>query len=162
MCAFERSEKGMEFIMKFTTLCYIEKNDKCLMLYRNKKENDLNEGKWIGVGGKFEEKESPEECLVREVKEETGLILTKYKLRCLVTFVSDKWETEHMYVFTASEFEGELKECNEGTLQWIDKDKILDLPTWEGDKFFFEKMQKQKEFFTMKVEYKGDKLVNCK
>ena len=114
----------MVIIMKFTTLCYIEKNDKYLMLYRNKKENDLNEGKWIGVGGKFEEKESPEECLVREVKEETGLTLTKYKLRCLVTFVSDKWETEHMYVFTASEFEGKLKECNEGTLQWIDKDKI--------------------------------------
>ena len=133
----------MVIIMKFTTLCYIEKNDKYLMLYRNKKENDLNEGKWIGVGGKFEEKESPEECLIREVKEETGLTLTKYKLRCLVTFVSDKWETEHMYVFTASEFEGELKECNEGTLQWIDKDKILDLPTWEGDRFFFEKMQKR-------------------
>ena len=152
----------MVIIMKFTTLCYIEKNDKYLMLYRNKKENDLNEGKWIGVGGKFEEKESPEECLVREAKEETGLTLTKYKLRCLVTFVSDKWETEHMYVFTASEFEGKLKECNEGTLQWIDKDKILELPTWEGDRFFFEKMQKQKEFFTMKVEYKGDKLVNCK
>lgn len=152
----------MVIIMKFTTLCYIEKDNKYLMLYRNKKENDLNEGKWIGVGGKFEEKESPEECLIREVKEETGLTLTKYKLRCMVTFVSDKWETEHMYVFTASEFEGKLKECNEGTLKWIDKDKILELPTWEGDRFFFEKMQKQEEFFTMKVEYKGDKLVNCK
>ena len=145
--------------MKFTTLCYIEKDNKVLLLYRNKKENDLNEGKWIGVGGKFEEKESPDECLIREVKEETGLTLTKYKLRCLVTFVSDKWETEHMYVYTATEFRGNLKECNEGVLEWVDKDKMLELPTWEGDRLFLEKMQKTEEFFTMKVEYIGNKLV---
>ena len=148
--------------MKFTTLCYIEKNNKYLMMYRNKKENDLNEGKWIAVGGKFEEKESPDECLLREVKEETGLILTKYKLRCLVTFVSDKWETEHMYVYTTTEFKGKLKECKEGELHWIDKDKILDLPTWEGDRLFYEKMLEQDKFFTMKLEYKGDKLVAYK
>ena len=148
--------------MKFTTLCYIEKDNKYLMLYRNKKKNDLNEGKWICVGGKFEEKESPDECLLREVKEETGLTLTKYKLRCLVTFVSDKWETEHMYVYTADEFKGELKECSEGELHWIDKDKILDLPSWEGDRLFYEKMQQTEEFFTIKLEYKGDKLVSYK
>ena len=102
------------------------------MLYRNKKENDLNKGKWIGVGGKFEEKESPEECLLREVKEETGLTLIEYKLRCLVTFVSD---------------------------EWIDKDKIWNLNMWEGDRLFLEKIQQEKDFFTIKVEYKGDKLV---
>ena len=146
--------------MKFTTLCYIEKDNKYLMLYRNKKKNDLNEGKWICVGGKFEEKESPDECLLREVKEETGLNLLKYKLRCLVTFVSDKWETEHMYVYTASNFTGELKECNEGELKWIDKDKMLDLPTWEGDKLFLDRIKQNEVFFTMKVEYRGNKLVN--
>lgn len=142
-----------------TTLCYIFKNNEILMLYRNKKENDLNEGKWIGVGGKFEEKESPDECLLREVKEETGLTLTKYKLRCLVTFVSDKWETEHMYVYTATEFEGDLIECDEGELKWIDKDKIYDLNIWEGDKLFLKRMENEEEFFTMKVEYEGDKLI---
>ena len=149
--------------MKFTTLCYIEKDDKSLMLYRNKKENDLNEGKWVAVGGKFEEKESPDECVVREVREETGLTIMKYKLRCVVTFVSDKWETEHMYVYLATEFKGELKkECDEGELKWVDKDKVLDLPTWEGDRVFYEKMLKTDEFFTAKVEYEGDKLVKYK
>lgn len=146
--------------MKFTTLCYIERDNKYLMLYRNKKENDLNEGKWIGVGGKFEEKESPDECLLREVKEETGLTLTEYKLRCLVTFVLDKWETEHMYVYSATKFEGEIQECNEGVLKWIDKDKIFDLPIWEGDRIFLERMQKEKDFFTIKLEYEGNKLIN--
>lgn len=146
--------------MKFTTLCHIEKDNKYLMLYRNKKENDLNEGKWVGVGGKFEEKESPEECLIREVKEETGLTLTKYKLRCLVTFVSDKWETEHMYVFTANGFEGDLIDCNEGKLEWIDKDKIYDLNIWEGDKIFLRKIEENENFFTMKVEYEENTLKN--
>ena len=148
--------------MKFTTLCYIEKDNKYLMLYRNKKKNDLNEGKWVGVGGKFEEKESPDECLLREVKEETGLTLTEYKLRCLVTFVSDEWETEHMYVYTATKFDGKLHECNEGELKWIDKDKICDLSIWEGDKIFLKRMQNNEPFFTLKVEYKGDKLVKGK
>lgn len=146
--------------MKFTTICYIERDNKYLMLYRNKKENDLNEGKWIGVGGKFEEKESPDECLLREVEEETGLTLTEYKLRCLVTFVSDKWETEHIYVYSATKFEGEIQECNEGVLKWIDKDKIFDLPIWEGDRIFLERMQKEKDFFTIKLEYEGNKLIN--
>lgn len=148
--------------MKDTTTCYIEKDGKYLMLHRVKKKNDMNKGKWIGVGGKFEEGESPEECLVREVKEETGLILNSYELRCVVTYVSDKYETEQMYVFTSNNFEGELIECDEGNLEWIDKDKILELNIWEGDKFFIEKMQKDNRFFTLKVEYKGDMLVNYK
>lgn len=148
--------------MKNTTTCYIEKDGKYLMLHRVKKKNDMNEGKWIGVGGKFEEGESPEECLVREVKEETGLILNSYELRCIVTYVSDKYETEQMYVFTSSDFKGKLIECDEGILEWINKENILDLNIWEGDKFFIEKMQKDNNFFTLKVEYKGNNLINYK
>ena len=142
-----------------TTLCYIEKENKYLMLHRTKKENDLNEGKWIGVGGKFEKDETPEECLLREVKEETGLTLTKYKLRSVITFRSNKWETEYMYLFTANEFTGELIPCNEGELEWVEKDKILDLNIWEGDKIFLKKMLEEDNFFTLKVVYEGDKLV---
>jgi len=121
-----------------TTLCYIEKDNKFLMLHRTKKENDLNEGKWIGVGGKFEKGETPEECLLREVKEETGLTLIKYRLRAVITFILNEWGTEYMYLFTANEFSGELRECNEGDLQWVDKKDIL---------------------FTLKVVYDGDRLV---
>lgn len=142
-----------------TTLCYIEKADQYLMLHRTKKENDLNEGKWIGVGGKFEKDETPEECLLREVKEETGLTLTEYKLRSVITFLSDKWETEYMYLFTASDFTGELTACDEGELKWVDKDKLLTLNIWEGDKIFLQKLLEDDEFFTLKVVYEGDKLV---
>lgn len=146
-------------IMMNTTLCYIEKENKYLMLHRTKKENDLNEGKWIGVGGKFEKDETPEECLLREVREETGLTLTRYKLRAVITFRSDKWETEYMYLFTADEFTGELMDCSEGELEWVDKDKILNLNIWEGDKIFLKKMIEEDHFFTLKVVYEGDKLV---
>lgn len=145
-----------------TTLCYIEKDNKYLMLHRTKKENDLNEGKWIGVGGKFEPNETPEECLLREVKEETDLTLTSYRLRAVITFVSDKWGTEYMYLFTADAFTGEIGSCNEGDLEWVDKDKILDLPTWEGDRIFLEKLLDNAGFFTVKVVYEGDKLVESK
>lgn len=142
-----------------TTLCYIEKDNKYLMLHRTKKENDLNEGKWIGEGGKFEKDETPEECLLREVKEETGLTLTSYKLRAVITFISDKWPTEYMYLFTANEFTGELISCDEGELEWVEKEKILELNIWEGDRIFLEKLIKDNGFFTLKVRYEGDKLV---
>ncbi len=146
--------------MILSTLCYIEKDNKYLMLHRTKKEKDINKDKWIGIGGKFEEGESPEECIVREVKEETGLILNSYKLRCIVTYVSTTWETEYMYVFTSNDFKGSLIECNEGDLAWINKDKITSLNTWEGDKIFIEKLQNDDIFFTVKFEYDGEKLIN--
>lgn len=143
-----------------TTLCYIEKDNKYLMLHRTKKQNDLNESKWIGVGGKFEKDETPEECLLREVREETGLTLTKYKLRAVITFISNEWETEYMYLFTASEFTGELIDCDEGDLEWVDKSKILNLNIWEGDSIFLKKMIEEDTFFTLKVVYEGNKLVD--
>lgn len=147
---------------KNTTLCYIEKDDKYLMLLRNKKEVDINKGKWIGVGGHFEEGESPEECLVREVYEETGLILTNYKFRGLVTFSSDHWQTEYMFLYTADGFEGELKDCNEGELRWIPKSEILDLNLWEGDKEFLKLLFEDNDVFSMKLSYVGDTLVERK
>ena len=129
------------------------------MLHRTKKENDLNEGKWIGVGGKFEKGETPEECLLREVKEETGLTLIKYRLRAVITFILNEWGTEYMYLFTANEFSGELRECNEGDLQWVDKKDILKLNIWNGDKIFLKKLIEEDNFFTLKVVYDGDRLV---
>ena len=145
--------------MILSTLCYIEKDNKYLMLHRTKKKNDINKDKWLGIGGKFEEGESPEECIVREVMEETGLKLNSYKLRTVVTYVSTNWETEYMYVFTSNDFIGDLIECNEGDLQWIDKKGVTKLNTWEGDKIFVEKLQNDSGFFTVKFEYDGDKLV---
>lgn len=145
--------------MILSTLCYIEKDNKYLMLHRTKKNNDINKDKWLGIGGKFIEKESPEECIVREVKEETGLTLISYKLRCIVTYVSTNYETEYMYVFTCGNFKGELTECNEGDLQWINKYKITELNIWEGDKIFIKKLQNENNFFTLKLEYDGEKLI---
>lgn len=124
--------------MTTTTLCYIENEGKYLMLHRVKKKNDINEGKWIGVGGHAEGQEAPEECLVREVKEETGLILTSYRFRGVVTFISDACEAELMCVFTADGYTGELIECDEGDLCWVDKAEVPKLPTWEGDSVFLE------------------------
>lgn len=145
--------------MILSTLCYIEKDGKYLMLHRTKKKNDINKDKWIGIGGKFEEGESPEECIKRETKEETGFNLKSCKLRCIVTYVSTTWETEYMYVFTSKDFSGDQIECNEGELEWIEKDKVATLNTWEGDKIFLEKIQKDSSFFTVKFEYDGEKLV---
>ena len=135
--------------MILSTVCYIEKDGKYLMLHRTKKKNDINKDKWLGIGGKFEKNESPEECIIREVKEETGLILQSYKLRCIVTYVSTTWEEEYIYVFTSNDFTGELIECNEGDLQWIDKNKVTELNTWEGDKIFVEKIKNDKIKFKL-------------
>ncbi len=145
--------------MKNSVLCYIEQNGRYLMLRRNKKEQDANAGKWIGVGGKFEEGESPEECLLREVKEETGLTLTAYTLRGIVTFVSDQWETEYMYLFTANAFEGEVIPCNEGELHWVAIDTVPSLPIWEGDRIFLDFLTRKTPFFLLKLTYQGDDLI---
>jgi len=146
-----------------TTLCYIEREragkTQYLMLHRVKKENDLNHDKWIGVGGKFEDKESPEDCLLREAWEETGLTLTDYRYRGLVTFVSDQWPTEYMHLFTASGYEGELKECDEGDLQWIAAERLLSLPLWEGDKIFLRLLAGDEPFFSLKLQYEGETLI---
>ena len=145
--------------MRLTTLCYIEQNGKYLMLYRCKKEKDANKGKWIGIGGGFLDGESPEDCLVREVREETGLTLTKWKFRGIVTFASDKWESEYMHLFTATEFSGELTaDCNEGELAWVDKSKLSSLPMWEGDRIFLELINTDEEFFSLKLSYTDEKL----
>ena len=142
-----------------STLCYIERAGQYLMLHRVKKENDLNHDKWVGVGGKFLDKESPEECLLREVKEETGLTLTDYRFRGIVTFVSNQWPTEYMYLYTATGFEGEMIVCDEGDLEWVDHDKIIDLPIWEGDKLFLRLLAEEAPFFSLKLEYQGDTLL---
>lgn len=149
--------------MQMTTLCYIENAGKYLMLHRVKKHHDINAGKWIGVGGHVENGETPEECLLREVKEETGLTLTSYRLRGLVTFLSDACEPELMCVFTASAFLGELIECNEGELAWVDKSEVLGLPTWEGDRVFLERLLSGDDrFFSIKLRYEGDQLMEKK
>lgn len=142
-----------------TTLCYIEKDDKYLMLHRVKKEHDINKDKWIGVGGHFEKDETPEECLLREVKEETGLTLNLFQLRGVITFLSNEFHTEYMFLYTADDFSGELMECDEGTLEWVEKSKVYDLPIWEGDKIFFRLMEESEEFFSLKLRYEGNILV---
>jgi len=145
--------------MILSTVCYIEQDGKYLMLHRTKKEQDVNKDKWIGVGGKFEEKESPEECVIREVQEETGLTLLEYQLRGIVTYVSAEWETEYMYVFTASQVSGKIaRDCVEGDLQWVEKEKLTSLNLWEGDKLFLAKMAEGCRFFTAKFIYDGDNL----
>lgn len=144
--------------MNLTTLCYIEKDGQYLMLHRVLKKQDINKDKWIGVGGHFEENESPEECLLREVKEETGLTLTSYRFRGLITFMSDSWQTEYMCLYTADKFEGEMGECDEGELVWVPKKDLLNLTLWEGDKIFLELLSKEAPFFSLKLRYEGDLL----
>lgn len=143
---------------QLTTLCYIEKDGCYLMLHRIKKKKDVNEGKWIGVGGHFEKNESPEECLLREVKEETGLCLTSWKFRGLVTFIAKGWPTEYMCLFTADGFEGELTECKEGILSWVPFSEIEKLNLWEGDRIFLSLLANGRDFFSLKLEYDGDVL----
>ena len=147
--------------MILSTLCYIEKDGCWLMLHRVKKKNDLNHDKWIGVGGKFEEGESPEDCLLREVGEETGLTLTDYRFRGLVTFVSDEAPTEYMHLFTATGFTGALRDCDEGTLEWVPIPQVETLPLWQGDKLFLRLLQTEKDFFSLKLRYVGDQLVQA-
>lgn len=149
-------------MFSLSTLCYIEKDHKYLMLHRTVKKNDVNKDKWIGVGGHFEQDESPEECLIREVKEETGYTLTDYRFRGLVTFVSGNGVTEYMSLFTATGFEGDPIPCNEGNLEWVDIDEIQNLNIWEGDKIFFRLLAEEREFFSLKLVYDGhDKLIEA-
>jgi len=148
--------------ISLTTLCYIEQDDKYLMMHRVKKEMDLNKDKWVGVGGHFEADESPEDCLLREVKEETGLTLTSWRFRGIVTFLSNEWpEAEYMCLYTADGFEGEMTYCDEGTLEWVEKSKVYDLPIWEGDKIFFRLLEEDREFFSLKLRYEGNVLAEA-
>ena len=146
----------MDKTPKLTTLCYIEHDNRYLMLHRVKKQNDINKDKYIGIGGHFEYGESPDECLKREVMEETGLILTDYRARGIITFVYGKDVVEYMHLFTATGFEGNLIECDEGELVWIDIEKVCDLDIWEGDRVFFDLLRKDKEFFSLKLIYDTD------
>lgn len=143
--------------MLHTTLCYLRIGEDTLMLHRVKKKNDVNHDKWIGIGGKFEHGESPEECILREFREETGLLLTQWAYRGIVTFVSDDW-CEYMHLFTATDYEGELRECDEGTLEWVPWAQIEQLPIWEGDKVFLRLLQENGAFFSLKLVYDGERL----
>lgn len=146
-----------------STLCYLERDGKYLMLHRTVKKNDVNRDKWIGVGGHFEGDECPEECLLREVKEETGYTLTSYRFRGLVTFVSGNGVTEYMSLFTADGFTGEPIACDEGELEWVEIDRIHELNIWEGDKIFFRLLKERQDFFSLKLVYDGsDGLVEVK
>ena len=144
-----------------TTLCYITCGDQVLMLHRIKKQNDINKDKWIGIGGKFEGEETPDECLLREAYEETGLTLTNWQCRGVVTFLNDCCEGEFMYLFTADGFTGTLKECDEGELQWVSRDFLDNLPKWEGDKIFLDLLWQDAPFFLLKLRYSGDRLVEA-
>ena len=147
--------------MKQTTLCYLERGDEYLMLHRTKKKNDENHDKWIGVGGKFEAGESPEDCMHREIFEETGLTVTDYRYRGIVTFVSDIYETEYMHLFTVTDWTGEARECDEGELAWIKKQKLFDLTLWQGDRIFLKLLQEDAPFFSLKLTYRGDELIEA-
>jgi len=148
--------------MKQTSLCYLYRDGRVLMLHRNKKKNDLNEGMWIGIGGHFEENESPEDCALREVREETGLTMTDYRYRGIVTFVSDRYEGEHMHLFTATKTEGTMRtDCDEGELKWITMEAFAALPQWEGDKIFLALLEREEPFFSLKLEYEGSCLKNA-
>lgn len=144
--------------MRNSTLCYIEKDGCYLLLHRVKKERDVNRDKWIGVGGKFEDGESPEECVLRETLEETGLTLTDWRYRGIVTFVSDRWETEYMHLFTATGWTGRLHECDEGVLEWVSREQFRGLPQWEGDRIFLRLIEEDAPFFSLKLRYEGEHL----
>ena len=147
--------------MKNTSLCYIQRDDEYLMLHRVKKEKDENRDKWIGIGGKFEPGESPEECMLREFVEETGLTPTGWRYRGLVTFVSEDW-CEYMHLFTATGYEGELRECDEGTLEWVPDEQVERLPIWAGDRVFLRLLRERETFFSLKLVYDGERLAAAK
>ncbi len=147
--------------MKMTTLCYLERDGKYLMLHRTKKEKDENRDKWIGVGGKFKAGESPEDCMRREVWEETGLTVTAFAYRGIVTFVSDIYPCEYMHLFTVSEWEGTPHECDEGELAWIDKQELYRLPMWEGDRIFLDLIRTPSPFFSLKLTYQNETLTQA-
>ena len=144
-----------------TTLCYIERYGKYLMLHRVKKQKDVNKDKWIGIGGHFEEGESPEECLLREAKEETGLLLTSFSFRGIVTFIAEGWPVEYMCLYTADDFQGTLGECEEGTLEWVEKEQVMSLNLWEGDKIFLRLLMENSPFFSLKLRYQGEQLMEA-
>ena len=141
-----------------TTLCYITQGDQVLMLHRVKKKNDINRDKWIGIGGKFEQEESPDECLLRDARDETGLTLTSWRCRGVVTFLCEGIEGEYMYLFTADGFEGDLKVCDEGDLQWVSREFLGKLPKWEGDDIFLRLLWEDAPFFLLTLRYRGDRL----
>ena len=147
--------------MHNSTLCYITRGSDVLMLHRVKKKNDINKDKWIGVGGKFEPEETPDECLLREALEETGLKLTSWRCRGVVTFLPEGGEGEYMYLFTADGFEGTLKVCNEGDLAWVSREFLYSLPMWEGDRIFLELLWQDAPFFLLKLRYRGDRLAEA-
>lgn len=149
------------FIMRETTLCYIERHGQYLMLHRVRKRHDSNAGKWIGVGGGIEPGESVEQCLLREVSEETGLTLKTWQARGVIDFVNDLCDDERMYLFTANAFTGELHDCNEGVLAWVDVDKVMDLELWAGDRVFLSLLAKDAPFFRLRLEYHGDDLLRA-
>ncbi len=148
--------------MKETTLCYIERNNEYLMLHRTKKKNDANHDKWLGIGGHIEPGETPMDCVLREAKEETGLLLLDCRYRGIVHFRSDRWEDEEMHLFTATRYAGELITCDEGDLEWIDRDRLLALTLWEGDKIFLKLLRDGTEGFELTLNYEGEHLAAAK
>ena len=147
--------------MRSTSLVHLEKDGCYLMLHRVRKDNDENRDKWVGIGGKFEPGESPEDCAVREVREETGLTMRSWSYRGIVTFVSDEWGTEYMHLFHSTDFSGELRDCDEGVLEWVDKKRLLTLPIWEGDRIFLRLLDSDVPFFSLKLCYTGDRLTRA-
>ena len=147
--------------MHNSKLCYVIRGDQVLMLHRVKKKNDINKDKWIGIGGKFEKDEAPEACLLREAKEETGLTLTSWRCRGVVTFLNTECEGEFMYLFTADGFEGDLQDCPEGDLQWVSRDFLYSLPMWEGDRIFLDLLWQDAPFFLLTLRYRGDRLTQA-
>ena len=147
--------------MRNTTLCYIEQDGKYLMLHRVKKEHDMNRDKWLGIGGKFEPGESPEDCALREIREETGLTVTDWEYRGIVTFVSEEFGTEWMHLFWSDSFTGTLTDCDEGELAWIGKRELLTKELWQGDRIFLELLEQRVPFFSLKLCYRGDTLTRA-